>query len=63
MAFNDKKEWVNAEDSQKLADEFKGYTVCFCGDGVLLHQAGFDCEMKKCEKCMNIVAERKGFFK
>ena len=63
MPFNDKKEWINPDDSYKERDEYIGYSECVCGKGVHLYQAGFDADMFFCGECDCDVADRDDFFK
>lgn len=63
MPFNDKMEWVHPENSLLERDEHIGYTVCFCGKGIKLHQAGFDVELHMCSMCKEPVADKDEFFK
>lgn len=63
MPMNDKGELTNPDDSHKERDEYVGYTVCFCKQGIKLHQAGFDCETHVCAMCKCEVADPDVFFK
>ena len=40
----------------------QGYSICFCGLGVKLHQAGFDCKTHFCTECHEHVADKQDFF-
>lgn len=62
MPFNEKGEWVNVEDSHKERDEYIGYRVCSCKDGVELLQAGFEVETHICSLCKREVADASEFF-
>jgi len=63
MPMNDKGEWINPEDSHKERDEYVGYSVCHCGKGVHLHQAGYESELNMCSMCKSMVADKAEFFK
>ena len=40
----------------------QGYSLCECGKGVHLHQAGFEVETHICAQCGREVADKKDFF-
>lgn len=62
MPMNEKGEWTNPEDSQKEADDYKGYSECRCGKGVHLRQAGFEVDLHRCATCKSEVADAEEFF-
>lgn len=41
----------------------QGFSVCECGKGVRLYEAGFDADMYFCGECDCDVADRDDFFK
>lgn len=64
MPFNEKNEWVDPpENFFDKKDQELGYSVCACGEGVFIHQAGFDCDMHMCAVCRKMVADKTEFFK
>ncbi|MBA3755584.1 MAG: hypothetical protein H0X02_04870 [Nitrosomonas sp.] len=63
MPFNDKKQWVNPpENPFDIQDQDRGFSECNCGEGVHLHQAGYDAQMKLCGMCKSEVADADDFF-
>jgi hypothetical protein len=39
----------------------QGYSICECGDGVLLHEAGYEVTLHMCAVCRCMVADPDDF--
>lgn len=63
MPANEKGEWTNPFDSHQERNEYIGYKVCSCKEGVELLQAGYDVQMYLCSTCKREVADAADFFK
>lgn len=63
MPINDKGEWINPEDSQKEADDYRGYSECWCKRGIHLRQADYEIDLHMCAMCKCEVADPDVFFK
>ncbi len=62
MPFNDKNQWVNPPIEMYPKDELdRGYSVCYCKEGVHLHQAGYEVELHMCSLCASEVANVEDF--
>lgn len=46
---------------KKAEDRKEGYTLCKCGQGVLLHEAGTESELHMCAVCRSEVADPEDF--
>lgn len=45
-----------------MNDHETGYSICYdCGDGVHLHRAGYDIDLKMCSMCKQMVADKNEF--
>lgn len=47
----------------KNEDIEKGYSICDCGAGIFLLQAGTEADLHMCSMCKSMVADRDEFFK
>jgi hypothetical protein len=39
----------------------QGYSICDCGEGVLLHEAGYEVDLHMCAVCRCMVADTADF--
>lgn len=54
---------MTGDDMTTEQDKEKGYEVCECGKGVMLHQAGFEVNLHMCSLCKQSVADPDEFFR
>lgn len=46
----------------KIEENISGYSICECGNGVFLHESGFELDTHMCSQCKCFVADKDEFF-